>query len=203
MESTTGGLRVFRLEFDEASYQSLYLDYPDDAPEWDLLERFDAGPLKHQWVTPRAYVLEPRLPEPDFWSLHGEPVLGFEESTLQLVRAEVEGAGELLDIDVEGRSMWLLNVLRVYNCLDTRASTIDELLGVVRYVFHPHRLAEAGLFKIPETDFLEILLLESDDTSSLRRVVEAEGLRGVSFRLLWSAMDGPEDIPRLHLPGVS
>jgi hypothetical protein len=89
----------------------------------------------------------------------------------------------------------LINVLYVEDILDEGQSLQVECIKnprFRRYVFRPTECI-SGFFRIPQTCGCEILCCDDGKTQSVKRVIEENGITGVSFRELWDSETGPVD----------
>jgi hypothetical protein len=104
-------------------------------------------------------------------------------------------AGELLPLPYEGEVYTLLNITECINCLDHEQTewiygkSTGARIGIKKYVFHQERFSESDLFKIPETCTSEVLVVEGlkDIRDGFKYAVEASGLQGLIFELVWKS----------------
>jgi hypothetical protein len=181
---------VHRIGFDVVAYQALVFDLPNPTRE-DF--RFAGQSKLVSWVPRRVYVDGPRRERPDIWHLFGAAVLVMSESIVALLEPFVTGAGELLPLVVSGtdEELLALNVLEVHDLIDPAAYSLDTLELYPHFL--AHRLPESGLFKLPQTDTVDIFHLERvEDDDSFRARVERHALKGIEFQRVWSSKTGPE-----------
>jgi hypothetical protein len=104
-----------------------------------------------------------------------------------------------LRVSGTGEQLHALNILRDVDCLNPEAYRLDDLEMYTDFL--EHRLAESGLFKIPQADDFALFYLERpDDDQSLRETISVRELRGLRFQAVWSS-DG--EIDPVNLLGVS
>lgn len=201
-------MRIYRVRADTRRYRSLALE--DGVGAAAL--RFDGRPIEG-WRPPRIRVVNAQLPAPDFWGIADHPAAY--AMTARAVRlAGAPWINQLLPITIEGAAGHLVNVTVCINVLDRRraiwAEQPDGTRQLVRYVFHPDRVTENRLFKIPETAAQEVLCWHLHDepahalrsgaaaeagapfdplvepSHEFRTKVHAQGLTGLIFELLWA-----------------
>lgn len=172
---------VFRYWPNTRGFQSLTAD-PDESFR---LARLIGRRLWAEWTAPAVRttrrVKSPLSDFPHFWPTI--PV--FSERALAAVSPLLGDRVEALPFAVEGQSLYLINVLDVVDCLDAEQSTIcrniatGHIESVVRYTFHPERVAGHHLFRIPQTAELEVLV-----SSAFRDAVRANELTGFGTIIL-------------------
>jgi hypothetical protein len=164
--------------------------YVVDEPTLDLFT-FDATPRESSWVPQDVTVTDVSLERPHLWRLGGAETLVLESHTIELLEPFISEAGELLpltDVDT-GARLFLLNVLRLVDCLDEDASRINDL--VLTLSFDRDRLPPTGLFKIPQARTTHLLHVEHPRSrDSLHDRVERLGLTGISFDPVWTSEEG-------------
>lgn len=185
-------MRVYRVRGEVNDYQAL-LAHDSDIWKTDAL-RLNGTPRTDGWIPPRVYSDQPRLKTPDIWTLVGCAGLVFPEEVIGPLDVILGRAGELLPLPYHGKNLFLLNILQDINCLDSdRSRWVGEEHGrrsaVKTYEFHPNRIPESTLFKIPETDRAEVLCAEGilDREDEFKAVVEDAGWKGLRFQLLWES----------------
>lgn len=186
-------MRVYRVTIDVEQYQWLI---PEEESLWASgVLTFDCRRKAADWPRPAVYVQNPKLEAGDFFNFApGALVAG--PSAFAAVGSVLERAGELLPlVGTEGEYL-ALNVLECVNCLDQgatefrRSPRTGERIGIVRYEFHADRLDESSIFKIPETSRGEVLVYEGlkDPEDEFKHLVEAAGLKGLVFELIWESI---------------
>lgn len=177
-------LRVFSVDFDFA-YRSLA---PVGLVKTIEYFNFECTPRAAGWDPPPVYVPNKRDKAADFCG-SGPMGLIMRAAATQVLRPLLEEAGELLPIHLGAEIYHTLNVLNCVDCLDTERSVTDPY--VQTFVFDPTRLmaTKASLFKIKPDQWVRILYVEGlfAPERDFRAAVEAHGLVGLEFRLLWSA----------------
>ena len=121
----------------------------------------------------------------------GSPI--FSPLATELLLTLLEMAGELLPLPYEGGVYTLLNVTECIDCLDSGRSewhytaSGERVGGPNRYVFHSKRFSESLIFKIPETNRAEVLLLDREDGEGFLDLAQEHGLVGYRLELLWDS----------------
>jgi hypothetical protein len=194
---------VYEIGFDVERFQALLVDLPEEQTSVETWT-FDGTPKAGSWTPLPVYSDRPRLERPDVWHLVGAAVLAMDAETIGSLEPFVRRAGELLELTRSDTRdlLYALNILEDIDCLDPTAWDLDKLFLCPRFL--EHRLPETGLFKIPQSDTVDIFSVErTDDDDSFRRRIDRLGLKGLTFRLVWSASAGPayENLidPRLDL----
>ncbi|MBN68826.1 MAG: hypothetical protein CME32_06030 [Gimesia sp.] len=185
-------MKVFYVREDVNIFQSIA---PVDQEIWstDRLT-FDVAE-KPDWSPVECYVQNPKLVRGNFFYLC-PGLLGFDHSVYEQMDDLFETAGQILPIDLEGETLYGLNVLECPNALDQDRSEwkyslhSGKRLRLRDYVFHPDRFFESSLFKIPETSRSEILsfsdLKDQDDEFKYR--YEQSGFTGLAFEEIWNSV---------------
>ncbi|GAA5120525.1 hypothetical protein JIN84_05705 [Luteolibacter yonseiensis] len=104
------------------------------------------------------------------------------QDDMEYLPARLEGTSERLDI---------MNVMGCYNCFDHgRAGyTTDEnggITAITRYAFHPTRIMDSTIFRIPETRFEEIYVLSGRGDAEFIEFYQENGFTGLIFEEIWS-----------------
>jgi len=180
-------VRVYRIINDVDHYQYFLVQRKEDIPK--LI--FDCTPRKAKWDPPEVFVLYPRHRVGDFYQFDSSILITSPRATKAL-RWHLERAGELLPLPYEGSTYTLLNVTECIDVLDVNKSEFvyspsGHRIGIKRYAFHADRFTETSLFKIPQTDKSEILVVEGMfDLGEFREAVEENKLKGLIFTELWN-----------------
>jgi hypothetical protein len=179
-------MKVYRLDNDVNRYQYFLPDEESDV--MSLLT--DCTSRLETWTPPGVYVYKPRHKPGALYNFSSSSLI-FSPHATEILRDFLEMAGELLPLPYEGKIYTLLNVTECINCLDQKRSEwhltpSGELVNLRRYVFHPKRLSESLIFKIPETYGAEVLLLDREDGEGFLDMARAHGLEGFRLELLWT-----------------
>ena len=127
---------------------------------------------------------EDDLPKCDFPVLLGaEPAAVFSDRALEVLLPLIEGSVEVLPLDCEGDSLYLVNVIDVVDCLDENKSTAARISNgaiafITHHVFHEQLVAGKHMFKLPMP---RVPIYVSDD---FRVAVETSGLTGLHWKPL-------------------
>ncbi len=184
-------MKIFRVITDVNSFQSLQIE---DSAIWNTDRlTFDGITKQISWEPPSVYVLRPKNIRGNFFHLApGTFVL--DHTAHEALRDILERCGELLPLPFENTTLWLFNVLQCLNVLNQERTkwvlgkTTGQRIRIEKYAFHPDRLIEAPVFKIPETSRSEILVYENfgDPEIEFRKRVEDQKLSGLIFEEIWS-----------------
>jgi hypothetical protein len=167
-------------------------EYVPDSDRFSALERhwsrdsvfnrlYEHRPLRAEW--PRVEVqLDRSAPrDGDFPSLTlAAPV--FSEHALGILRPLLGAKTEILPLICGSRNFYLINVLDVIDCLDHSRAVVDydedrSPHHVVSYAFHEDSLSGRHLFKVPESQDLDVLISER-----FKETVEQSKLKGLLFK---------------------
>jgi hypothetical protein len=184
-------MKILRILINSNRYQSFL---PKDLNIWktDIL-KMDCKSKLAKWNEPEIYIQNIKHEPGNFFHLCSGAFVA-DSSAVEGLRSILEMAGELLPLAHLGSSFFLLNVLECVNCLDNERTTwitgktTGAKIRIVDYYFNKTQFSESTLFKIPETAMSEILCIEGfkDSEDEFRAQVEAQGLKGLDFEVLWS-----------------
>jgi hypothetical protein len=164
------------------------------------VDGFDGRPMAEGWVPLKVYWNPPEDPvgddtSTDFPSLQGIDVMS--ARAVEGLRDLIEGRVELLPLDVEGGDeLYALNVLRLSDALDERASELkrfphdpSRIMRIVTHVFDPDRLVGETVFRLVQQPKGHTYITDT----FVHRVREAD-LRGLELDdPVWTAApEGPQ-----------
>lgn len=185
-------MKIYRLSVDVNTYQTILTD---DESVWDTdLLNFDCQKKANIWQAPELFIFNPKKKSGDFsYITPGSLIIN--QNTVELLAFAFEMAGELLEINVENDELYMLNVLECVNALDTKKTTWNYCedtgakLNINQYSFHPNRISESSIFKIPETSNSEILCYSGvkDPDDEFYSLYKKHNLTGLVFTELWSS----------------
>jgi hypothetical protein len=187
---------VYRIRFEGSRFQALAYDLPN--PDMRLWH-FGGQSKADSWIPQPVFIDRPRAEPPDIWHLFGAAVLVMSRETIVNLEPFVSAAGELLPLIVSGwnERLFALNILEDIDCIEPSAYSLDDLELYPHFI--EHRLPESGLFKIPQTDTVDIFCLDRDeDLDTFPGRIQAHGLRGIAFQRIWSTAEGPEAVNLLR-----
>ena len=104
----------------------------------------------------------------------------------------MEMAGELLPIPYKGISFQVLNILRVWDCIDEDQSEWlkrpdGSRICLLKPYFVPQHFEASPLFKIPELPrWIYCWEHNREPEEEFKACVEANKLTGLKFELVWS-----------------
>lgn len=137
----------------------------------ELLDRDSNG-------KPRAYADCPWL---------GNDMLVFRQGARRRVESAIRHFGEFLPLVCKQTDLDLFNVLTVVDALDEEKSRIvqfgssGKVMTIERYEFHPEKLPERAMFRIPETP--ETIFY----TEKLANELDSFELRGLYGKKVWQS----------------
>lgn len=185
-------MKIYRIIPDVNDFQSIALN---DESLWQTdMFTFDCKSKTKVWLSPKTYVLNPKLKEGDFPYLC-PGALVVRENAINKILEYFEMSGELLPLTLESNTLSILNVLECINALNKEetewkfSNRTGKKLRILKYSFHLNRIPEAPLFKIPETSKSEILTYSGvkDPDDEFITVYKKTGLKGLRFEKIWSS----------------
>lgn len=127
----------------------------------------------------------------------------FSEKAVQVLEPHLNSNTELLPLQHPSKAYYAVNVTRLIDALDYENSEVEYVEGHPGFVRDVHRFAfkldaiqEYPIFKIPEYKRLRIFV-----TDTFKEAVEANGLKGFTFELLWDSeanSDAEADLERQY-----
>ncbi|MCM3039443.1 hypothetical protein M3201_06970 [Paenibacillus motobuensis] len=115
------------------------------------------------------------------------PIFG--ERAVEVLAPYLNSNVELLPLKHPSKAYYAINVIRFIDALDYDNSVIEYVEGHPGFIDHVHQFAfkldaiqEYPIFKIPEFKRLSIFV-----TDTFKEAVEANGLKGFTFELLWDS----------------
>jgi len=164
---------------------------PVDDADHEYLWSLDGTPRQEGWrpipVT-RLTVDDAGQPwsESDFPWL-GAHVLVMRERAVAALEPALRSCGELLPLSCPDADLWLFHSLAVAEPSTSRASSIvrfsdGEILTVERYAFHPDKVPNVPIFKVPQ--LLRGPLFITDDFVDQ---VKANDLTGFGCSAVWTS----------------
>jgi hypothetical protein len=132
---------------------------PVDDNDHEFLWSLDGTPREDGWrPIPVSLLTEGEDGTP--WSRADFPWLGahvliLRERAVLALEPILRSCGELLPLDCPDAKLWLFHALTIADALDESASDITrysdgEILAVERYAFHPDKIPDAPIFKVPQ-----------------------------------------------------
>lgn len=187
-------MKIFRIRHDVSKYQTFIAADPNI---WNTNQlSFEGLPKKDSWSSPEVYYPNPLEKLGDFVYLC-PGVLVFNARARECCANFFEMSGEILPIYHEQKPLFALNVTQCWNVLDQERTQwkYDKYgtikLRIEKYYFHPHRIPEVPLFKIPETVKTSIYTCQGmkDPENEFKYNVEINELTGLIFEQVWSEED--------------
>jgi len=178
-------MRVYILDADVDSFRGIYVAGEED---WlEFTSRFDGTPMKNSWTGKELFKYVPRyLPKGDTPSFHASiPV--FNARAVKVLADLLEPNGELFPIRCQGEDFFLFNATRLVDALDEencRLERFDDgrIMDIKRYSFFKEKLVGGAVFKLRPDPLGWVYA-----TEPFVERVQAAGLRGFKFPLVWSS----------------
>jgi len=186
-------VKIFQVTNDVERYQSLL---PVKDSVWDRRStRFHGHPLEAIWKPFDVFALKPLLKEDDFYYFHPGAFIAGPRGR-ELAATPLEMSGELLPVRCPKKKGEFF-VFNVTNCLDVLDEEATEFErpddptykgDIFKCVFHGDRFTEASVFRIarPPVDIFCIERTGDPQDGEFKAMVEANGLEGLEFKLVWS-----------------
>jgi len=178
-------MNVYILDADVNKYRPIYYTNEDDIVEFK--RQFDGTSMKGRWMAQERFAFVPRrLPKGDTPGLNTHiPV--FSSKAVNVLADLLEPSGELLPITCSAESYFVFNVTRVIDALDEGNCELKlfddgDIMDIVRFAFFPKRLEQTTVFKVPQCVLTDVFV-----TDPFVERVKAAGLKGFTFRLVWSS----------------
>lgn len=115
----------------------------------------------------------------------------FNKRAIQVLAQYLDSNVELLPLKHPDQTFYAVNVTRLIDGLDYDNSEIEYVKGHPNFIDHVHRfvfkqnvIQDYPIFKIPEFKRLRVFV-----TDTFKEAVEANGLKGFTFELLWDSED--------------
>ena len=119
-------------------------------------------------------------PIPDIARFQG--TLIFSEKAKDILKPHLSPEDELLELHHNGATWYVLNVMKKVEATDKEKSKYHfghamSILDVKKYVFKTEMLKDVNLFKMGDTNYVDIYCNEG----SLKKAIEDNGLTGIQF----------------------
>ncbi|WP_348538017.1 imm11 family protein [Paenibacillus sp. CCS19] len=125
------------------------------------------------------------------------------KKAIDLLQSVLHGRVEILPLQLEDFPVAAVNVINVVDAID-REQAVEETLksgtfiGYKSYAFHPERLQDQYIFKIPQQLSTKVFV-----TDAFKELVESHRLKGFVFREVWTTehvitpqLAVPESVPQ-------
>jgi hypothetical protein len=144
------------------------------------------GRVISDWIPPLMEVYREERFYSDFPWLGGHAPC-MRQSAVDALAPSLLKHGQLLPV-ISGEDIWLFNTTTVLDALDRDRSRIvcfedGSILAIERHVFDGSRIGTAEVFKLPMRASAVYV------TDGFVHRVRRAGLRGVSFRAVWSSAE--------------
>jgi hypothetical protein len=186
-------MKVYRIVPDLEKYQ-IILPVSDSDEIQDMLD-FNGLVKKNVWTPIEFYVDNPLKLKGDFFSFINPSAFACNKSAVDKLMYYWDQSAELLPIYLEANTeLFIVNVIECVNALDKKNSQHDVYSDgvksnrIIRFAFHPNRLHEPSVFKIPETVDTQILTYSGvkNPENEFMYAYEQSGLKGLKFELIFN-----------------
>lgn len=155
--------------------------------------KFHGDSVAEGWVPPTFYVNDPLFERGDFFNI-SLSILCFTEKVFHSELGSLLGAtGEILEANIEGESesVYILNPLIRYNCLnhsglEYRDPFTKVFPMITKFSFHSNRIGDSTIFKLPDSPSTPTLCLSSPNYESFHDLYHNNSLTGLKFYEIWS-----------------
>lgn len=187
-------VKIYRVTIDLTSWKLL----PSDQGFWKNANMFQVTNMRQQWSNPTFYAKDlVRTQRMDFVDVAAGALAYWGKVNDSDLGEIIEKSGEVLPANVESSndSLYVLNPTACYNCLDrtnTRARWTPDgnvAIQVEKFAFHPDRIGDVNLFKIPEMRRVGLFALAGRDEpeDEFYAQYHALGFTGLKFEEVWSS----------------
>jgi hypothetical protein len=184
-------MKIYRVIHDVNTYQT-FIPADESVYDTDTL-RFEGKSKIESWKDLEVVTLNPLKPKSNFPYLAAGTIVCDQLALDKLYKYFVM-AGEMLPIVNEGKIYYALNVLECTNMLNQEETEWEispdnsAKLWINKFSFHPDRVLESTLFKIPETYRGDVLTYADaiDPEDEFYFEYQKSGLKGLLFERLWS-----------------
>lgn len=186
-------MKIFRIHSDNDFWGFL----PVEREKYLELKLFQLDLMRSAWPSLSFYVRDPaRTKRGNFFNL-SLGSLAYDQAVLDSDLGEtIEKSGEVLSatLDDTKEKFYVFNPTSCYNCLDrdnTEARWTPDgtaAIQVKKFAFHPGRIGDVNLFKIPEMKRVGLFALAGRDEpeDEFYAQYHALGFTGLRFEEVWS-----------------
>ncbi len=189
-------LKIYRVSVDPESWRML----PTDESFWKRINLFRLASMRSEWGDPTFYVKNPVIDKRmDFVGLSVGSLVFWDNVYDSDLGEMIESCGEVLSGKAElnpqpDETLHVFNCTACYNCFDRDKGkarwTPDGTMAiqVEKYAFHPDRIGDGNLFKIPETHRVHIYTMtgQEEPESEFYGLYHSLGFTGLKFEEVWS-----------------
>jgi hypothetical protein len=147
-----------------------------------------------EWVVQKMYVGNPRDKRGDFFGMGGDNIV-MTTHARTILEPIVKDVSEFLPLDLQGETIWALNLINRIDCLDVAHCEVERfedgggLMRIDKYSFFKDRLNKYSLFDITNFPVTTIFTTEGHLPPELefKHVVESNNLKGLKFDEVWDS----------------
>ncbi len=177
-------MNIWMLKQDCSNYASVY-----SVPEFtaDEIQSFDGRPKAAEWqeLNVKIYDEDKTLPISDFL---GFTIPIFSEKAVEVLHPLLDGSAEILDVNLQNRRFYAVNVIAVLDVLDRENSKYltyrdgQRIMVIKDYAFIKNvELMQHNIFKLAEEPVRRPFV-----SDVFKNTVEQNGLTGFDFKLVWT-----------------
>ncbi|MCL2118952.1 MAG: hypothetical protein FWH27_11055 [Planctomycetaceae bacterium] len=183
-------VKVYEISQDSA-YQTFYTD-KGVGPKI-----LSFGLLPEKWKVPKVYIIEPKLPKPNFFSFEGtDDIFVLDEVALEHTWHIFSSSGQLFPftfkevVDQKKNHFALFKATHCYDCLDEKKTVYERVNSISRYVFHPKRIhVDTPIFTIPQLNSATLFAIEGikdNQCEELKYCIDKYKLTGLKLTEVWN-----------------
>ena len=177
-------MNIYILDTDVNKYRGIYYVNEDIV---HFNRRFDGKSMKRKWTGREKFAFVPRRLRKGDTPYLSSHIPVFSSKAVTVLEDFLKSNGELLPISCDGEKYFLYNVTRVVDALDKPKCELQlfddgKIMDIVRYSFLKEKMTEVVIFKLPQDPLGWVYA-----TDPVVERVQAAGLKGFKFRLVWSS----------------
>lgn len=184
-------MKVYEIIPDVNNYQTLNFD-DEGINKLDVLQ-FDGTSRKNNWPQiKQLYIYSPRDKEGDFFTIGGPLV--FNQKAYKIIHPILEPYCEWLPLNLDGESLYVLNLLLLSNCLNKEKSKIEYIGNILymihEYSFYPDKMPPVSVFRLQLMPMHHRLFTYEGvlpKEKEFKYLVESNQLEGLIFEEIWSS----------------
>ena len=177
-------MKIWILDSDVDNYENVITN---GTPDLDFLSSFDGRRKEAEWdilSVARMYGNRDMSNTPGF-SPH---ILIVDEKAYDALKDVLKNDAEFLPVELEGKRLYILNVIKVLDCIDYDKSEYKtfrdgkRIMRFKKYAFIESAIVGNEIFKIKDEPLKRPFV-----TTKFKDIVENSNLTGFKFELVWNS----------------